>query len=106
MAVKPILIPLDMSRAHENDHPDISVGKTYLARINGEYVAGQFHRVSSNWPLWRGVWYGWSFSSGNTFRAPGWDNSTWEQVWEIVDGDKEKDQAQEQDTSEVVPLPP
>jgi len=78
----PRLIPLDMSKAHENELPGVVIGKTYLCLIGEEYFAGKFSRQ----------WYGLNFEGwtpnpvGLQFDAPGTNASDWKQVWEIQHG--------------------
>jgi hypothetical protein len=74
----PTLIPLDMSKAKEHNHPDIDIKKTYLCLINNQYFAGKFSKE----------WYGLSFNGGINpvglqFDAPGWNFSKWKKIWEI-----------------------
>jgi len=53
----PKLIPIDLSKSHENDHPDIKENAHYLARIqmvkNIKWYAGTFSKL----------WYGWNFNA-------------------------------------------
>lgn len=71
------LIKLDMSKAKECEHPDISKNKEYLILYDGRFYAGTFSRQ----------WYGWNFNgvynAGVQFDAPGYNCSDWEQIWEI-----------------------
>lgn len=76
--MKVLLKEIDLSKAHEHEHPDIVLDKTYLVRINGNYYVGKFTRQ----------WFGWSFSATNSyciiqFDAPDWNKSQWQNVWEI-----------------------
>lgn len=62
----------------ESGHPDIREGKRYLARIGGDWFAGQFTKE----------WYGWSFDGwggggGLQLDKPGTNASEWEGLWEI-----------------------
>ena len=75
----PRLIPLDMSKAKEHELPGLDTKKTYLCLIGGTYFVGQFNRQ----------WYGWFFDGwiqgtiGLQFDAPGWNRSSWQQIWEL-----------------------
>lgn len=69
----------DNSKGSYHDHPDISPRNRYLAKIDGEYHAGQFSRV----------WYGWSFDGGPwgdelQLDKPGTNGSDWQGLWKIV----------------------
>lgn len=82
MKAKVALREIDLSKGKESDHPDISLRKTYLALIDGEYFTGKFSRQ----------WYGWNFDGWNynpaglQFDAPGSNCSRWERLWEIDAG--------------------
>lgn len=72
---------VDLTKAKEHECPGIKEDDdtTYLVRIDGNYYIGSFYRM----------WYGLNFSGGSPtgvqFDAPGWNSSTWEGVWEIVE---------------------
>lgn len=82
----PKLKPIDLSKCckkkddgeGESWHPDIKVGKSYLAKVEGQYFAGYFEAE----------WYGWNFygiyDSGIQLDKPGTNSSTWEGLWEII----------------------
>lgn len=72
----PNLIPLDLSKAVETEHPDVECGKTYLCLINNIFYLGKFRRE----------WFGLSFDGGNRnhqFAAPGHNSSNWQAIWEV-----------------------
>jgi len=76
---------IDLSKAVKSDHPDIKVGDEhrYLARVQMSHgdvlVAGSFSRE------WYGLNFHW-FWGASTFQfdAPGYNGSTWIELWEIV----------------------
>ena len=49
--MKITLKKIDLRKADECEHPDISSKKNYLVVYNGNKIIGKFSRV----------WYGWSF---------------------------------------------
>lgn len=77
----PHLIPLDMSKAYEHEHPDIKVDHNvqYLCYIDGNYWVGFFSRQ------WYGLTLNVIWGQGQQFDAPGYNSSGWVQIWEIVD---------------------
>jgi hypothetical protein len=77
------LVEIDLSKAHENKHPDIKRGVRYLAELvlydKPELLYGTFSKQ----------WYGWNFDcnwgcSGIQFDAPGYNSSPWRRLWKIV----------------------
>lgn len=58
-------------------HPHINKNKQYLAKIDGDYFAGNFSEQ----------WYGWSFNgwgeNGLQLDKPGTNKSRWKGLWEI-----------------------
>lgn len=74
-----ILVPINLKRGKESDHPDIKVGRTeYLAKIGGHFYAGSFSRV------WFGLHFdGWG-PGGIQFDTPGTNSSSWQGLWEIT----------------------
>lgn len=88
------LKPIDLMKATGKEgvskrvyhcHPDISTGKSYLAKIGGAYFAGKFSNqwYGLNFDGWHGnglQWHG----NGLQFDMPGTNASTWEALWEIV----------------------
>jgi len=70
----PRLKKIDLSKIVECDHPDIKVGKNYLAKIYGEMHAGKFSRQ----------WYGLNFEAvydaGIQLNSKGW-----QRLYEIVE---------------------
>lgn len=68
---------IDLSRGCKHEHPDIEVGKTYLARIYGSWYLGRFNRQ----------WYGLNFrgweGTSLQFDAPGYNRSGWEALIEV-----------------------
>jgi len=78
----PQLIPINLSKGEGHEHPDIVVGKPYLAYVMGKYISGTFSRQ----------WYGLHFdcdwgASGIQFDAPGFNLSTWEALWLLPEPD-------------------
>lgn len=72
------LVPIDLSKATENECPGINENDYFLARIDGEFYFGQFSRQ----------WYGWNFDddwgcSGHQFDAPGSNRSGWQALWKL-----------------------
>jgi len=77
-------MPIDLTKAIEHECPSVRCdGTVYLAKFNSYgYAVGSFSRE----------WYGLNFSgspvgnwNGVQFDAPGWNSSSWEYLWEIVD---------------------
>ncbi len=50
----PKLKKIDLSKIVDCDHPDIKVGRNYMAKIDGEFYYGKFSRQ----------WYGLNFDGG------------------------------------------
>lgn len=76
----PYLVPIDLSKGREHEHPDFDRKKTYLIKHGGHWYIGSPGRV----------WFGWTFHVGShslQFDAPGYNSSRWEYVYEIHDGD-------------------
>ena len=76
----PKLVQVDLSRADKHRCPGIIPGKTYLVKVHGEWYAGSFEEQ----------WYGLNFlgiqnGAGLQFDAPGFNFSSWEEVYEIYD---------------------
>jgi len=72
----PKLIPLDMSKSEKSSHPDINSKDTYLCLIDDKLFTGKFYKV----------WFGWSFDgwyNNLQFDAPGYNSSSWQQIWKI-----------------------
>lgn len=79
----PILIRVDLRKCVKSegsgyhDHPDISIKKRYLAKIDGEFFVGKFTRE----------WYGFSFDGwhdvGCQLDKPRTNGSDWQGLWEI-----------------------
>ena len=73
----PVLVPVDLMRGEESNHPDINTRSQYLAKIDGQYFAGQFSKV----------WFGWNFDGwhdvGLQLDKPGTNSSEWQALWEI-----------------------
>ncbi len=71
------LIKLDMKLAKEHTHPKIKTdGTTYLVKLKKGYFAGQFNKE----------WFGLNFNGWYNhlqFDAPGYNHSSWKQIWEI-----------------------
>ncbi len=67
--------PSTKSGAGFSNHPEIVEGRQYLARIQGRFVSGFFHRA----------WYGWFFTGYGQLDKPGTNSSGWEGLWEVVD---------------------
>ena len=70
------LIELDMSKAREHEHPDISADKEYLILYDDDLFVGTFNRV----------WFGWNFNGWHAplqLDEPGTNKSDWQQIWEI-----------------------
>ena len=76
------LMPIDISKIDENEHPDLRANTYYLARIRGAWYAGTFTKQ----------WYGWNFNAVN---PAGYQLSygNWEQLYEIVDSEVAFDSA-------------
>lgn len=78
------LISLDMKKAYEHEHPDIRTdGTQYLVQVSNSirgdtFLAGTFNRV------WYGLTFDVFWGQGFQFDAPGYNNSWWVAVWEIV----------------------
>jgi hypothetical protein len=73
---KPELVVIDLRRGDGHEHPDIKVGKSYLAKIGSGYFAGTFSRE----------WYGWNFNGwhyGLQLDKPGTNGSEWKALWRI-----------------------
>ncbi len=74
---RPELTELDLSLAHEHNHPDFNTVDYFLAEIDGILRFGKFVKV----------WFGWHFScgfgdsGGMQFDAPGYNKSRWQRVW-------------------------
>lgn len=81
MKKAPKLVPINLKKGKEHEHPDIKEGsKTeYLARVFGGWYVGSFYRE----------WFGLTFScnfgvSGSIqFDAPGSNGSEWKELYEI-----------------------
>lgn len=79
MPKAPKLIPVDLSKVENCDHPDISTRKNYLAVIYGGYFSGKFSRE----------WYGLSFNNWGTSgiqldsMVDGLDRKAITAIWEI-----------------------
>jgi hypothetical protein len=76
---EPKLVPIDLSKGNGHNHPDICLGKRYLAKIGGEFYTGRFSKQ----------WYGFNFNdgwgcSGHQFDTPGTNCSNLEELYEIV----------------------
>lgn len=76
---EPKLISIDLSKGDGSNHPDIRLGKRYLAKIDGVFYTGKFSKQ----------WYGFNFDdgwgrSGHQFDTPGTNSSSWEELYEIV----------------------
>lgn len=74
-----------------SDHPDIFAETPYLAKIDGQYFAGQFEPE----------WYGWSFDGwggggGLQLDKPGTNASLWQGLWEIVEVKERKGKKRKQ----------
>lgn len=72
--MKPKLITLDLTKCtHKesgySDHPDIKENTPYLAKIGGQFFAGDFN--------------GWIGHSGLQLDKPGTNASEWEGLWEL-----------------------
>ena len=69
---------INLNKCDEHNHPDIRVGRYYLAKIGGELFAGKFSRE----------WYGLNFDGwygvGLQLDAPGTNASSWEGLWAII----------------------
>jgi len=51
---EPKLVSIDLSKGNGHTHPDICLGKRYLAKIGGEFYTGRFSKQ----------WYGFNFNDG------------------------------------------
>ncbi len=76
----PNLIQIDISKANRHECSSIDLEKSYIVKIDGQWYAGKFCRQ----------WYGLNFnyapnSVGIQFDAPGYNSSSWEEVYEIVE---------------------
>lgn len=69
----PELIPVDLRKRDDCQHPDIKAGKHYLAKIGRQYYAGTFSKQ----------WYGWNFNAVYDAGIQ-LDDSDWKALWEIV----------------------
>jgi hypothetical protein len=74
---------IDLSKAHEHEHPDIKLDRWYLAEVRypsgkSMFAAGKFTRQ----------WYGLNFQAfydaGKQFDAPGFNSSSWVNLWQLV----------------------
>lgn len=75
----PTLIPIDLSKRKDCEHPDIKLNTWYLAKIGGNFYADMFTRQ----------WYGLNFSgvydAGYQLAYdPEFTHDGWEGLWEIV----------------------
>jgi hypothetical protein len=77
----PFLVPIDLSKGHEHEHPDFRSDQLYLYKVHGNWYCGRPHRQ----------WFGWVFSGwvGGTIQwdTPGWNSSKWEYIFELHDGE-------------------
>lgn len=76
----PALLPVDLSRGHGSEHPDIIIGRTYLACVAGRWDVGVFSRQ------WYGLNFGGFYPAGCQFDAPVDNHSEWMALFEFVDG--------------------
>lgn len=77
----PNLVPIDLGKADRHDHPDIKTdGTWYLVQYDGSFHAGLFEREFDDLTLHLG---GEEYEA-IYFNAPGWNNSKWEAVWELL----------------------
>lgn len=82
--VKLKLKEIDLLKGSEHEHPDIDISKLYLCKVYNKYAIGYFNRQ------WYGLSFNGFFSAGKQFDAPGYNNSNWEQVWEVIETKKWK----------------
>ena len=71
----PKLKKIDLSKIVECEHPDIKVGKSYRAKIEGDWYVGKFTRQ----------WYGLNFDGGFYDAGHQLDYGDIEELYEIVE---------------------
>ena len=84
--VKLKLKEIDLSKGIVHEHPDIDLSKLYLCKAYNKYAIGYFDRQ------WYGLSFNGFFPAGLQFDTPGYNNSYWEQVWEVIETKKQRNE--------------
>jgi hypothetical protein len=69
----PHLLPIDLGKRKDCDHPEIETLKFYLVQYDGRFFAGQFEKE----------WYGWNFD-GVYDAGTQLDDYSIQAIWEII----------------------
>lgn len=64
---------IDLTKANDCNHPDISGKKTYIVNYDGAKMIGKFHKQ----------WYGWNFDWFGSIYA-GLQLDALDEVWEVI----------------------
>ena len=71
---------IDLRKGMKSDHPDIKTnGTKYLIKYDGFYYIGSFGRQ------WYGLNFGGIYGVGAQFNVPGYNCSSWQEVYEVIE---------------------